>query len=156
MTIRKSFSIIMAAISLAGITGSFSLRMVRGTSLGPGMMPLIYSILLLILAAIFFIQKDNSEKIDWKALMQPPVIEGIIFYVLNLVMLLLFYLFGTVASMAIFCIAAQLMLKRMRWKKAVLFSVVWVAALYTLFVLVLQIPFETGILTEAFMKAFIY
>lgn len=146
----------MAAISLVGITGSLSLRMLRGTSLGPGMMPLIYSVLLLILSIIFFIQKDNSEKINWKALMQPPSVEGVIFYILNLVMFLLLYLFGTVASMFIFCIATLLILKRMKWKKAVLFSVTWVAALFVLFVLVLQVPFETGVLTKSFMKAFIY
>ena len=60
MTIKRIFCMIMAVIGGLGVIGSLPLKMIRGTSLGPGMMPMLYSIALILLAAVFALT-DNGK-----------------------------------------------------------------------------------------------
>ncbi len=156
MTIKRIFCMIMAVIGGLGVIGSLPLKMIRGTSLGPGMMPMLYSIALILLAAVFALTDNGENKISWKGLFVQPVLDGVIFTALCFSMFVVLCLFGTTAALALFCISALTLLKRMSFRKAVVFGIVWSVVLYVVFVRLLGVPFEQGAIVKSFYKAFIY
>jgi hypothetical protein len=142
MSIQQLFSLFMALVSLLGIAGSASLQMTVRHNIGPGTMPMMYSITLLTLSIfLFFSDMQKREKIDWSRISKCPLVGGWIFYLLCFIMCGLSYLFGFVPPMIAFSISSLLLLKRQKFLKALIFSTVWVAALYVIFVVLLHVPF---------------
>ena len=147
MTVQRLFSIIMMTIGAVALAGSLKLPLTSRVGVGPGTMPLIFSIMLVLLsAAFFFTDEKDAPRIDWRALLMRPTVDGVVFYLLNFALFVLLYLIGTAPAMVIFGIATQLTLKRQKPSSAVIFSLVWVALLYIIFDRLLYVPFERGVL----------
>jgi Tripartite tricarboxylate transporter TctB family. len=148
MSIQRIFSIFVAIISLFGISGSLQLSMTRAKNIGPGVMPLTYSIILLVISVMLFFSDKDQPKLKWRNLFKSPTSDAYIFYGLNFLMFFIMYFFGTVPAMFIFCVLSMICLKRQKIPMAIIFSVSWVASLYVIFVVLLKVPFETGILMK--------
>jgi hypothetical protein len=146
MTSRRIFSVALAATGVIGIAGALQVDLTARRNIGPGAMPLIYSCLLLILAVVFFCTDKNEGVLRWSGLWTPPARDGLVFFGLNVLLLALVYLIGTAAAIVVFSIASLAYLKRMPLPKIVLFSVLWACALYVIFVVLLKVPFERGLL----------
>ena len=146
MSLQRIFSIAMAAVSLIGIYGALPLQMFRGTSLGPGLMPLLCAVLLFICAVVYFFTDKTQPKIQWKSLLQGTKWDGVVFFLSNIGMFIILYFFGTIAAMTIFTFASLLLIRRMTVVQAAIFTVGWVAALYLIFVVLLKMNMESGIL----------
>jgi len=139
----------LALLSVLGIIGSSQLSIAwANNNIGPGAVPMGYSIILLALSAMLFFSNTDQPKIRWRKLLEHPTVDGWIFFLLNIAMFVMIYLIGTAPAMVIFCIASLLCLKRQSALRAVVFSVLWVGALYFVFVTLLGVPFETGLLLK--------
>ena len=146
MSLQRVFSIFIGAASLVCVYGSLSLKMFRGTSLGPGFIPLSCSVLLFICAIVYFFTDNTQPKIQWKSLLKGTKWDGVVFFLSNIGMFIVLYIFGSIAAMLIFTFASLLLIRRMNVKQAAIFSVGWVATLYIIFVMLLKVNFELGIL----------
>ncbi len=148
MSLVQIFSIIMVIAGALGIYGALQLDIVYNNIVGPAVMPLIYSIALLAVVAVYFAKGRNAPKIEWNMMLKPPKSDAWIFYILNIVMFILLYLLGTIPSILVFSVGTSLCLKRMNLVKTIVFSALWVAALYFIFVVYLGVQFSTGILIK--------
>jgi predicted PurR-regulated permease PerM len=142
------FAITTAIISILGIYGASSLQMIRGTNIGAGFMPMVYSIILLIFSLIFFFKDKDQPRVKLNELFDQYTRPGWIYYILNFGMTFLIYLIGMAPAMAVFGIVSQYTLKRQNLLWAAIFTVAWVGVLYITFVVLLQIPFESGLLFD--------
>lgn len=149
MTIQRMFAMMTAILSILGIYGSSSLQMFRGgNNIGPGFMPMVYSIILILLSAYFILKDKDQAKMSLRQIFDQHTIPGWIYYIFNYLMVFLIYLIGMVPAMAVFGVASQYILKRQSLLWATIFTVLWVAAIYILFVVLLQVPFEHGLLFD--------
>jgi len=146
MSLQQVFSIVLFVISLAGILGSCSLKLFRDFHIGPGFLPLFYSLVLLILAVVYFLRGRTEAKADIKILFQKPVSAGTAFFLLFLASLILMILVGTYPALAFLLLTGLGYQKKMKMGKVILFSVVFLAFIYVIFTLLLKIPLEQGIL----------
>ncbi|NLI92126.1 MAG: tripartite tricarboxylate transporter TctB family protein [Peptococcaceae bacterium] len=145
---QRMFAVMTAIISFLGIYGSSSLQMIRGKNIGAGFMPMVFSVILLILSVIFFLKDKDQPRLKLRMLFDRYTIPGWIYYILNFLMTFLIYLIGMIPAMAVFGVTSQYILKRQSLLWATIFTVLWVAALYIVFVVLLQIPFERGLLFD--------
>jgi hypothetical protein len=148
MSMMQLFSALLIIISMLGIYGSLQVNLVYKNTIGSGVMPLICSVILLLLAVFTLLQGRKEPKIEWKKQMQPPVVDAWVFYIANIVMFILLYYFGTIPAILIFSIGTILCLKRMKIVSTLIFSVSWVLALYLLFVVYLGVRFATGVVFQ--------
>jgi hypothetical protein len=57
-------------------------------------------------------------------------------------------MFGVLIAMLVYSFFGCLALKRQTWKGITLFSVFYVAAVYFVFIVVLKMPFDSGIIID--------
>ena len=148
MSMQRVFSIFVALVSVLGLVGAAQLSMTRASNIGPGAMPMAYSIILLAISVMLFFSDKDQPKIEWRGLFRHPTVDALIFFGLNFVMFFLIYLIGTVPAMLAFSILSLLCLKRLSVPMTLVFSGCWVGSLYVIFVALLKVPFATGILMK--------
>lgn len=88
------------------------------------------------------------KKLDWGKLIKFPNAYGVGFYLCVVLMVVLMYCVGTIPAILVFSITATLFLKRLPLKKNLIFSTLWTTSLYIVFVVLLQIRFEPGLLLK--------
>jgi hypothetical protein len=149
MSLQKIFSLFIAILSAAGIVGSLKLTLIVPHNIGPGFAPLVFSLGLLVGAVFLFVQDKSEEKYDVRAsLLKGAPGKAFVFFLLNILMLILMWFLGSIAAMFIFSILVCIVLKRQTLSGLILFSVVWTGILYFIFVVLLKIPFEHGFIFE--------
>ncbi len=136
----------MGSIGIIGIVGATKLPLTQVANIGPGVLPLLSAVALLVLCCAFFIKGKDAPKIKWREMVRPPVLDGWIFYGLNFVMLTLVYWVGTIAAMFVFTVTALLCARKLSAKRTILFSVFWIGFMYVVFEILLKVPFERGVL----------
>jgi len=144
------FALITWIVSILGIYGSLKLPMFASSggkfNFGPGFMPFVFCTILFIFSAFFFFSDRDQPRLNWHTLFDQYALQGWKYYLLNFGMLLLVFLVGMVPAMAVFGISSQLILKRQKLLWALLFNAIWVGMLYVIFVILLKVPFENGLL----------
>jgi hypothetical protein len=149
MSLQRIFSLFITIISAAGIAGSLKLAMTAPHNIGPGFAPLVFSLGLLLCAFFLFVQDKSEGKYDvLVSLLKGVAGKAFVFFLLNILMLILMWFLGSVAAMIIFSILACIVLKRQTLPELILFSIVWIGILYFIFAVLLKIPFEQGLIFE--------
>ncbi len=139
----------MCIIALFGIFGSLSLPMFARGNISSGFAPMLYSAILLICGIFIFFSNKGGEKIHiFKWLLQGDRKKALIFFLLNLLLFVMLLLFGLPISMFVFCLLACYALKRQTKKSVILFSVIYAVCLYIVFAVLLQIPFDRGLIFD--------
>jgi hypothetical protein len=117
--------------------------------IGAGFAPLFFSLGLLLCAVLLFVLDKSGEKFDVRlSLLKGEHGKAFVFFLLNIGMLILMYLFGPIVAMLVFSILVCISLKRQTSRGLILFSVIWVGILYFIFAVLLKIPFDKGIVFE--------
>jgi hypothetical protein len=150
MSIQRIFSLFICVLAVFGIVGSLKLPMFNPDGIVyEGFLPLIYSIALLIAGiALFFIDK-NKEKVDFRGwLTEGSKNKAFVFFLCNVLLVILVYLFGVLIAMLAYSVVSCMFIKRQTWKGIILFSVFYVAAIYLVFVILLKMPFDRGIIFD--------
>lgn len=149
MSHQKLFSLLVFIIALVGIFSSRKLPVFTTTgNIAEGFAPIVYSIGLLFFALIYFLGDKSKEKINVRAFTQGEKGKAFVFFLLNILFLLLIYLFGPLISMLGFSILACNVLNRQtRWNR-ILFSFGFVIVVYLIFVVVMKMPFDRGFFFE--------
>ena len=131
------------------VTSVTSLTLFQGMSIGGGLLPAFASGLLIILVLVEAVKTLRSEKIDkeyfrktvadvkWKQMI--PLGIGILCLVGN-------WLIGLFLTMTIMLFCWLKFLSKYNWKKAAVVTVCWMAFLYGVFKLWLQLPLPQGLL----------
>jgi hypothetical protein len=149
MSLQRIFSLFVAIIGTVGFLGSLTLDMTAPHNIGPGFTPLVFSLGLLVCAVPMFILDKSDKKFDVRAcLLKGEPGKALGFFLFNVVLLILMYLFGTLVAMVVFCILAAVVLKRQTLLKLIVFSIAWVGILYFTFAVLLKVPFERGLVFE--------
>jgi hypothetical protein len=149
MSLQRIFSLFIGIIGLLGIVGSIKLPLLTTHNIGPGFLPLVFSLGLLFCAVLLFFLDKSEEKFHVReSLLQGAPGKALVFFLLNVMMLILMYFFGPLPAMIVFSILALISLKRLTLSKLTVFSIVWVGILYFIFAVLLKIPFEKGIIFE--------
>lgn len=146
MSIQHIYSIFLALIGALGICGASKMAMTRGPNLGPGAAPMAYSIILFALSVSFFLSARKEPTIIWKVLFTPPKRDGLIYFLMIVLLLGLMYLFGTAPAILVFSYLTLLYLNELPHFSIIIFSLCWVGALYVIFIKILGVPFERGLL----------
>jgi hypothetical protein len=149
MSLQRLFSLLIGAIGLLGIVGSRNLALFAQENVGTGFMPMLNSVVVLVFSVVLFITDKSKEKVDFHKL----VVEGdpnkaFVFFLLNILLIILLYFFGPVIAMLGFTFLVCMVLKRYTLTSMVLFSIIWVGSIYFVFVVLLKIPFDRGIIFD--------
>lgn len=131
------------------VTSVTSLTLFQGMSIGGGLLPAFVSGVLIILVIVEIIGKFRKEKINkeyftksikdvqWKDMI--PWGIGILCLVGN-------YVIGLFLTMTIMLFCWLKFLSKYSWKKSILVTVCWMAFLFAVFKLWLQLPLPQGLL----------
>lgn len=144
----RVFSVFMVFIGSACIYGSVRLPVAERFTLGPGAMPLIYSVGVIICAILIWVSAPSQKDGSLKSALEPPGRYGLVFLILNFALGLTVYVLGFAIGLILFCFLALVFTKGWRPYRALLFSIAWSLSIYILFTLFLDVPFLKGVLFE--------
>jgi ammonia channel protein AmtB len=149
MSLQRIFSLFIGIISLVGIIGSRKLPLFTSGNIAEGFAPLFYSLGLFVCAVLLFFLDKSKEKFHVRAsLLQGAPAKAVVFFLFNILMLILLYLFGPFIAMLVFSILAGVTLKRQTLRTLILFSAVFVGFVYFIFVVIVKLPFDNGIIFD--------
>jgi hypothetical protein len=149
MSIQRVFSLFICIIALFGIIGSRNLPLVTVGNISEGFAPLLYSLSLLVSGVILFFSDKSKEKFSIRTwLLEKAHGKAFVFFLLNILLLIMCLIFGSFIAMLVFSILAGFALKRQTPRNMVLFSIVYVIIVYLTFVVILKMPFGKGIIFE--------
>jgi hypothetical protein len=149
MSLKRIFSLFIGIIGLIGIIGSRKLSLFAAGNIAEGFAPLFYSIGMFVCAVLLFFSDKSKEKFDVRSsLMTGTHGKAFVYFLLNILMLIFLYLFGPLIAMFVFSILACIGLRRQTLRSLILFSIVFVGIIYFIFVVILKLPFDKGLLFE--------
>jgi hypothetical protein len=150
MSIQRIFSLFGCIIALFGIVGSLRVPLYNKgiESLGIGVFPLVYSLALLLFGVIVFFSDKSDKKFNFRVLLEGPGRKIFVFFLLNILLLLMVFLFGPFIAVLVFSILACFNFKRQTMRSIVLFSVIFTIVFYVIFVRIFKIPFARGEIFE--------
>ena len=151
MGVQRIFSLFIFLIALVGIFGSRGLPLFTVGNISNGFTPLLYSLCLLLASIVLFFQgkQKSGEKINFREwLLQGARGKAFVFFLLNILMVVLLPVFGSFISMLAFSVLVCLTLKQLSLRVLILFSVVYVVIIYILFVFLLKMPFPRGLIFD--------
>ncbi len=153
LSLQRIFSLILCMFALGGFIGVQGLALFANGSISSGFAPLLYSLILFFCGIILFLSDKTKEKMNFHALLQGDHKKALIFFFLNMLLLIMLFLFGPVISMFIFSVLVGFVLKRQSRKSVVLFSIIFVLCIYFVFISLLKMPFQMG-LVEKMIRGF--
>ncbi len=145
---ERVFSVFMLFIGLVCIYGGVRLPVTERFTLGPGAMPLIYSVGVLICAILMWVRAPGRKDGSFKNALERPGRYGLVFLILNFALGLTVYILGFAIGLILFCFLALVLVKGWRLYRALLFSIAWSLTIYMVFTLLLDVPFLKGVLFE--------
>jgi putative tricarboxylic transport membrane protein len=139
-------------IGALGVFGSLKVPILERFTLGPGALPLIYSLGVLLFAIALFVMALKGQKNEiLNAIPTIPVKYGLLFFFFNCALALSVHLIGFTVGLFLFSFSSLLYIDGWKIKKALLFSVIWTIVLYVLFKFIIGVPFIEGFLFENIM-----
>ncbi|MCS0505012.1 tripartite tricarboxylate transporter TctB family protein [Ancylobacter mangrovi] len=137
-------SAFMVAFAAAQVYAANQLSLSADYTLGPGALPMIYSVGLLICsAAVLFesVRQGGSDGVGEKNSMR-----GVLCILLLVLFVASIYVVGFLFSTIVFCFLFCQFFSGLGLVKNIAFSVIWGAALYAAFHYLLEVPLEPGLL----------
>jgi hypothetical protein len=136
---------LLVVFAVAQIYAAAHLHMSEDYTLGPGAMPIIYSIGLLMFSGYLLVdavkkgpKAGRHDGADYKS--------GILCVLFLLLFISSIYVVGFLLSTVMFCFLFCLFISKIGLVKSVVFSIAWGGTVYAVFDYLLQIPLETGML----------
>ncbi len=147
-------ALLLAVFAVVEMIGAIELPMGEEFTIGPGAMPLIYSVGLLLFAGYLLYTsrpkrsvaeanplkeaEEEAPKLDYGA--------GVKTFLLVTGLIAAIYFVGFLVSMMVFAVLHLRLVMRMPWLKAATIGVIWGGALYFAFAHLLEVQLEPGIL----------
>jgi hypothetical protein len=152
LDIERFVALLLGVFAIAELTQAMQLSIYEEFTLGPGAMPLIYGVGLLIFAVLLGItaspkEKAPPERPDEK--MDEPgrnYRAGIVTFGLLVLFVILIFLVGFLPSLIIFSFLHLCLVMRLSLLKAAVFSLLWGGGLYYAFDHLLEVQLEPGLL----------
>ena len=154
MSIQRIFSLLCCIIALLGIFGSLQQPLTNTIAynvetIGRGFLPLLYSLASFFFGVFLFFSDKNNKKFNFSAsLLMGPGCKALVFFLLNILLIVLFYIFGSFIAVFVFSILACIVFKRLSLRLMFLFSIVFTGVFYFIFVTLLKTAFRRGIIFE--------
>jgi Tripartite tricarboxylate transporter TctB family len=147
---ERLVALALMIFAVAELYAASRLAVTEEFTLGPGAMPLIYGVGLLIFASVLAARPQNGAPLQADAAEgeDAPVRDyrsGGITYALLILLIASVYFLGFLIGTILFSFLYLLLVIRWKWFKAAMFSVIWGAALYYTFSHLLQIQLEPGL-----------
>lgn len=147
---ERLVALTLMIFAVAELYAASHLALTEEFTLGPGAMPLIYGVGLLIFASVLAArpQKGTPLQVDAAEGEDAPVRDyrsGGITYALLILLIASVYFLGFLVGTILFSFLYLLLVIRWKWFKAAMFGVIWGAALYYTFSHLLQIQLEPGL-----------
>ncbi len=142
--VERFVALVLIVLAVVELFAIWKLPLGAEFTLGPGAMPLIYAVGLLLFATVLFLRTDRRKadaddtSTDFKS--------GILFFVLLVAFAVCIELAGFLIATAGFSILSLLLVARLEPLKSVLFAAAWSGGLFYVFKYVLQVPLEPGLL----------
>jgi hypothetical protein len=152
LDIERFVALLLGVFAIAELTQAMQLSIYEEFTLGPGAMPLIYGVGLLIFAVLLGItaspkEKAPPERPDEK--MDEPgrnYRAGIVTFGLLILFVVLIFFIGFLPSLIIFSFLHLCLVMRLSLLKAAVFSLLWGGGLYYAFDHLLEVQLEPGLL----------
>jgi uncharacterized membrane protein len=142
----------MWIFALLGIIGSLKLSLfTAGTAgyLGPAFTPVLYSLVLFICGIVLFVSDKSGKKLNIRTwILEEAHRKAFAFFLLSILLLILFYIFGPFIAVLAFCILSCLTLKSQTLRGVIIFSIVFTIVFYVGFIVLLKVQFDSGIIFE--------
>jgi hypothetical protein len=146
---EKYLSIFLVLIGALGVWGSLKVPIAERFTLGPGALPLIYAVGVVLFAVTLLVMTFKGQKVETPdAVSEPPGVSGLLFFLFNCALALSVYLIGFAAGLFLFSFSSLTYVGGWKIKKALLFSTIWTIGLYVLFKVIIGVPFIEGFLFE--------
>ncbi|TVQ40740.1 MAG: hypothetical protein EA384_01975 [Spirochaetaceae bacterium] len=146
LNIERILCIWMALIAAIALYGARGLPLEARYTLGPGVTPLFYSVLLIVSSAAVFLMARNLRPVSFKSLISEPGRRGTMLFAMFIVLSGLVYVLGFMVSIFLFTFAGLILIEDWAYHKALLFSIVWTLVLHTIFVRFLAARLIRGVL----------
>lgn len=152
LDVERFVALLLAIFAIAQLTQALQLPLSEEFTLGPGAMPLIYGLGLLIFAVLLALTaspKEKSsperpnEKIDETGRNYPA---GILTFSLLILFVVSIYLVGFLGGTVIFSFLHLILVMRMKVLQAAVVSLLWGGGLYFAFAHLLEVQLEPGML----------
>ncbi|HVT51929.1 MAG TPA: tripartite tricarboxylate transporter TctB family protein [Dongiaceae bacterium] len=152
LDIERFVALLLGVFAIAELTQAMQLSIYEEFTLGPGAMPLIYGVGLLIFAVLLGLtaspkEKAPPERPDEK--MDEPgrnYRAGIVTFSLLILFVVLIFFIGFLPSLIIFSFLHLCLVMRLSLLKAAVFSLLWGGGLYYAFDHLLEVQLEPGLL----------
>jgi hypothetical protein len=152
LDIERFVALLLGVFAIAELTQAMQLSIYEEFTLGPGAMPLIYGVGLLIFAVLLGLtaspkEKAPPERPDEK--MDEPgrnYRAGIVTFGLLILFVVLIFFIGFLPSLIIFSFLHLCLVMRLSLLKAAVFSLLWGGGLYYAFDHLLEVQLEPGLL----------
>lgn len=149
MSFQRIFALFICIIALFGIIGSLKVPLVTVGNIAEGFAPLLYSLVLFMCGIFMFISDKSGEKLNIRRwFLEGAHGKAFGFFLLNILFLILLFVFGSLIAVLAFSILASFVLKRQTPQGAVSFSIIYTIAFYVVFVVLLKMQFDRGIIFE--------
>jgi hypothetical protein len=152
LDIERFVALLLGVFAVVELTQAVQLSTYEEFTLGPGAMPLIYGVGLLIFSILLAVtaspkEKAPPERPDEK--MDEPgknYRAGVITFSLLILFVILIFLVGFLPSLIVFSFLHLVLVMRLQWVKAAVFALIWGGCLYYAFDHLLEVQLEPGIL----------
>jgi putative tricarboxylic transport membrane protein len=134
------FLVLLGAAELYAATG---LRVGAEFTLGPGALPIVYALGLILFAALLAFrrtERGTSERAESGAELR----SAVLFFGLLLLFAAVTALAGFLIALLLFSFLTLILVVKWSLVKSALFSAIWSLALYAVFRFVLKVPLESG------------
>lgn len=146
MSVQSLFLIIMMILSSIGVYGAISLQVFDSNNIGPGFMPLMYSCALMICSLLLFVKKSGIKRINLPCLLNKPGFDSLFFFIMTIVCYIMVGLIGMLPALFLYSFIVLVQQKRMNVFRIIIFEAIFMIIIYFLFVKILNVPFENGLI----------
>ncbi len=143
---EKMLSSIMILVGGLSVYGALKLPLKEEFTLGPGATPLIYAVGVIVFAAAMAFTASSKNTGSFRKMIEPPGRYGLLFFAFFVLLTVLVYFIGFTIGLFLFSLFSLVFAKNHKPLWAAVFSAVWTASLYLIFVRLLNIPFLKGTL----------
>lgn len=134
LNIERILCIAMSLIAAVALYGARGLPFEARYTLGPGVTPVAYSLLLIGSSSVVFLMARNLQPVSFKSVIINPGRRGTLLFAMFVVLSGLVYVLGFMVSIFVFTFAGLILIEDWAYHKALLFSIAWTLVLHTIFV----------------------
>jgi len=146
LNVERLLCIVTASIAAVALYGARGLPFEARYTLGPGVAPVAYSLVLIVSSVVVFLMATNLGPISFKSVIVNPGRRGTLLFALFAALSGLVYILGFMVSIFVFTFVGLVVIEKWAYLKALLFSVAWTFVLHVIFVTLLGARLIRGFL----------